>query len=161
MAADELSHLDEQGHPRMVEVSSKPETLRRAVACGTLQFGAGILDRVLEGALPKGPVLEVARIAGIMGAKRTAELIPLCHPLRLTRVTVDFQPQGEARLEIRSEVTAFDRTGVEMEALTAVSIAALTVYDMVKAIDRAMVIERVFLLEKEGGRSGHFRMDTP
>ena len=138
----------------MVDVSAKPETRRLAVARARLHFSEGVLERVLEGRLPKGAVLETARIAGIQGGKRTSDLIPLCHPLRITEVIVDFQPVFPATLEVRAEVVAVDRTGVEMEALAAVAAAALTVYDMVKAVDRGMRIDALQLLRKEGGRSG-------
>jgi cyclic pyranopterin phosphate synthase len=156
----QLSHVDPSGKPRMVDVSQKPETLRRAVAESRLEFSPDVLQRVQAGDLPKGAVIETARLAGIMGAKRTSDLIPMCHPLRLSEVTVDFQFQLPNLLIIQSTVVALDRTGVEMEALTAASIAALTVYDMVKAIDRAMVITATRLLRKEGGKSGTFEADA-
>ena len=149
-----LSHIDEDGRPRMVDVSPKGETRRLAVAAGRIRFGPGVLRQLLAGSGPKGPVIEAARFAGVAAAKRTSDLIPLCHPLRLTDIAMSFQPIGDDALEIRATVTAVDRTGVEMEALTAVSVAALTVYDMVKAVDRGMVIGDIRLLRKEGGRSG-------
>ena len=152
-----LSHLDEQGRPKMVDVSLKPETPRRALARAELIFSPSIRDRVLAGDVPKGAVLDTARLAGIGGAKRTADLIPLCHPLRLTEVAIRFAPLGADGLEIFAEVRAHDRTGVEMEALTAVTVAGLCVYDMVKAVDPAMVLREIRLLEKDGGRRGSYR----
>jgi cyclic pyranopterin phosphate synthase len=149
-----LSHIDDEGRPRMVDVAPKPETRRLAVACGRIRFGPGVLGQLLAGTGPKGPVIEAARFAGVAAAKRTSDLIPLCHPLRITDIALSFEPLGEEELEIRATVTAVDRTGVEMEALCAVSVAALTVYDMVKAVDRGMVIGGIRLLRKEGGRSG-------
>lgn len=151
---EKLSHLDEEGRPRMVDVSTKPESRRLAVAGARLTFSPGVRDRVLAGDLPKGAVLETARFAGVNGAKQTASLIPLCHPLRLTDVSVDIRPRGDDGLEIEATAVAVDRTGVEMEALCAASVAALTVYDMVKAVDRGMTITEVRLLRKEGGKSG-------
>jgi len=149
-----LSHMDSEGRARMVDVSSKPETPRRAIAEGMVVFSPGVLERVMAGDLPKGAVLEAARLAGVTGAKRTSDLIPLCHPLRISDVRVDFESVDERTLRIESEVRAVDRTGVEMEALTAVAVAALTVHDMVKAVDRGMEITTVRLLHKEGGKSG-------
>ena len=151
-----LTHFDADGASRMVDVTAKPETLRRAVAVATVRMKATTLELILNKALNKGDVLEVARLAGIMAAKKTADLIPLCHPLPLTAVTVDFEAHGTTALTIRAETTVFGRTGVEMEALTAVSIAALTVYDMAKAVDRDMTITDVALLAKSGGRSGQY-----
>ncbi len=154
----------------MVEVGRKPETVRSARAQGCIELRSDTLARLLRGDLPKGEALAVARIAGIQAAKRTAELIPLCHPLRLTGVDVTFipyfgpgrtgpGPDGSARaaLLIEAEVRALDRTGVEMEALTAVSVAALTIYDMCKAVEREMTIGAISLMEKSGGRSGHWK----
>src|SRR5262249_6587191 len=153
----ELTHFDEHGASRMVDTSDKPETLRQARASGLVRMAAATAALVRDRALAKGDVLEVARLAGIMAAKRTGELIPLCHPLPLTSVTVDLAFEGEGLLRIEATVRVFGRTGVEMEALTAVSVAALTVYDMCKAVDRGMTIERVRLEEKSGGRSGTFQ----
>jgi cyclic pyranopterin phosphate synthase len=153
----ELTHFDERGASRMVDTSQKPETLRQARASGLLRLAPATLALIRDRALAKGDVLEVARLAGIMAAKRTGELIPLCHPLPLTAVAVDFSFEGEALLHIEATVRVFGRTGVEMEALTAVSVAALTVYDMCKAVDRSMTIERIRLEEKNGGRSGTFQ----
>ncbi|HND12341.1 MAG TPA: cyclic pyranopterin monophosphate synthase MoaC [Pseudomonadota bacterium] len=157
-----LSHLDEHGRAHMVAVSEKPETLRSARASGRVYMQKATLDLIMAGALPKGDVIQVARIAGISAVKRTADLIPLCHPLRITSVKVEFSPDPiadsatESALSISATVTAMDRTGVEMEALTAVTVAGLTIYDMCKAVDRAMRISDVQLDEKRGGRSGHF-----
>ncbi|MDW8281178.1 MAG: cyclic pyranopterin monophosphate synthase MoaC [Myxococcales bacterium] len=150
-----LSHLDERGAARMVDVGGKPETARRAVAAGRLLCASSTLHLIQQGELAKGDVLQVARLAGLQAAKRTAELIPLCHPVRLTAIRLELSPDpNEGALDIRAEVEAVDRTGVEMEALTAVTVAALTVYDMCKAVDRGMRIAEVRLLEKHGGRSG-------
>lgn len=155
----ELSHFDERGASRMVDTSAKPETLREARASGLVRMAPSTLSLVRDRGLAKGDVLEVARLAGIMAAKRTGDLIPLCHPLPLTSAAVDFAFVGEDLLRIEATVRVFGRTGVEMEALTAVSVAALTVYDMCKAVDRVMTVERVRLEEKSGGRSGAFRRD--
>jgi cyclic pyranopterin phosphate synthase len=149
-----LSHLNESGEANMVDVSGKPESHRRAVARGVVHMAPATLNEILDQGLPKGDVLAVARVAGIQGAKRCSDLIPLCHPLPITKISVDFAALGSDRLEIVAECRVTGQTGVEMEALTAVSIAALTVYDMCKAIDKAMVIESVALLRKEGGKSG-------
>jgi cyclic pyranopterin phosphate synthase len=151
------THLDARGNARMVGVSEKATTVRRAVAGSAVTMSAEAFARLSRAEAPKGDVLSVARIAGIQAAKRTWELIPLCHPLALTRVDVSFQlDPGNNKVELRAAVEAFDRTGVEMEALTAASVAALTVYDMLKAFDRAMEIGPTRLLEKSGGRSGDF-----
>jgi cyclic pyranopterin monophosphate synthase len=152
----DLTHFDDQGASRMVDTSDKPETLRQARASGLVRMEAATLALIRDKGLAKGDVLEVARLAGIMAAKRTGELIPLCHPLPITAATVDFTFESETLLRIEATVRVFGRTGVEMEALTAVSVAALTVYDMCKAVDRVMSIERVRLEEKSGGRSGAF-----
>jgi cyclic pyranopterin phosphate synthase len=153
----ELSHFDEHGGARMVDVSAKTETLREAKASGLVRMAPSTLALIRERGLAKGDVLEVARLAGILAAKRTGELIPLCHPLPITSAAVDFIFAGEDLLRIEATVRVFGRTGVEMEALTAVSVAALTIYDMCKAIDRVMTIERIRLEEKSGGRNGAFR----
>jgi cyclic pyranopterin phosphate synthase len=152
----QLSHFDESGASRMVDVGSKAETERVARASAVVRMQPATLALIRDRKLSKGDVLEVARLAGIMAAKKTAELIPLCHPLPLTSVRLDFAYDGEDALRIEATAKVFGRTGVEMEALTAVSVAALTVYDMCKAVDRAMSIERVRLEEKAGGKSGHF-----
>src|SRR2546423_2150850 len=155
----ELTHFDEHGASRMVDTSDKPETLRLARASGVVGAAPATLELIRDRGLAKGDVLEVARLAGIMAAKKTGELIPLCHPLPITSATLDFQYEGDDRIRIEATVKVFARTGVEMEALTAVSVAALTIYDMCKAADRGMTIEAVRLEEKDGGRSGHFVRD--
>jgi cyclic pyranopterin phosphate synthase len=155
----ELTHFDEDGGSRMVDTSDKPETLRAARASGVVRMAPATAKLIRDRALVKGDVLEVARLAGIMAAKRTGELIPLCHPLPLTSVRLDFSWQPDELLRIEATVRVLGRTGVEMEALTAVSVAALTVYDMCKAVDRSIAIERIRLEEKSGGRSGPFRRD--
>ena len=151
-----LTHLDEQGAARMVDVGGKAETARSATATGLIRMSTDALEAVREGSGPKGDVLAAARIAGIMAAKKTAELIPLCHPLALDAVTGDFAfEDGAVRATARAGLTG--RTGVEMEALTAASVALLTVYDMAQALDRGMTIDGVRLLEKTGGKSGAWR----
>ena len=151
----ELSHLNARGEARMVDVGAKPDTGREALAEALIRMQPATLARIVEGSLPKGDVLATARIAGIMAAKRTADLIPLCHPLPLTAVELEIQPLASADgLRITACCRVTGKTGVEMEALTAVSVAALTLYDMAKAIDRGMVIESVRLLAKAGGKSG-------
>ena len=159
-SAPVLTHLDAQGRARMVDVASKPVTIRTATAQATLRMLPATLHAILDGTTPKGDVLAVARVAGIQAAKRTSELVPLCHAIALTAVEVSFtaDPDG-ARLHVRTVAHALDRTGVEMEALVAASLAALTVYDMAKAIDRGMVVEFLGLLEKTGGRSGQWRRE--
>jgi cyclic pyranopterin phosphate synthase len=156
----DLTHFDEHGASRMVDTSDKPETLREARASGKVRMAPATLALIRDKKLAKGDVLEVARLAGIMAAKRTGDLIPLCHPLPITSATVDFAYEGENLLRIEATVRIFGRTGVEMEALTAVSVAALTVYDMCKAVDRVMSVEQIRLEEKSGGRSGTFRRDN-
>ncbi|MBP7241034.1 cyclic pyranopterin monophosphate synthase MoaC [Amaricoccus sp.] len=152
-----LTHFDEAGAARMVDVGSKPATSRVAVARGAVRMAPSTLALVREGRAAKGDVLAVARLAGIMAAKRTADLVPLCHPLALSRVEVDLAPGDDgARVLIEARVGVTGQTGVEMEALTAVSVAALTVYDMLKAVDRGMVIEDVRVVLKDGGKSGRF-----
>jgi cyclic pyranopterin phosphate synthase len=153
----DLTHFDEHGASRMVDTSSKPETLREARASGLVRLAAATGALIRDRRLAKGDVLEVARLAGIMAAKRTGDLIPLCHPLPLTGVQVDFAFSDDTLLRIEATARVYGRTGVEMEALTAVSVAALTVYDMCKSVDRTMTIESIRLEEKSGGRSGHFR----
>jgi cyclic pyranopterin phosphate synthase len=155
----ELTHFDDQGASRMVDTSAKDETLRQARASGLVRLAPATIALIQDRGLAKGDVLEVARLAGIMAAKRTSDLIPLCHPLPLTGVQVDFRVEGDTLLRIEATARVFGRTGVEMEALTAVSAAALTVYDMCKAVDRTMTIERIRLEEKSGGRSGTFRRE--
>ena len=156
------THLDDQGAPRMVDVGSKPVTARRAVAGAVVRMRPETLATLLDAGGPKGDAFVTARLAGIGGAKRTSELIPLCHPLPLDRVDVELTPDREAgTVTIRAEASATARTGVEMEALTAASVAALTLYDMAKALQRDIVIERIELLEKSGGRSGDYRAAEP
>jgi len=155
--AGRLSHLDESGAARMVDVSAKDDTQRVATAEAIVRMKAETLALIQTGGMPKGDVIATARIAGIMAAKRTPELIPLCHPLAITGVTLEIEPAGETALRIAATVKTTGKTGVEMEALTAASVAALTVYDMCKAVEKGMVIESVRLLEKEGGKSGHWR----
>ena len=155
--ANDLTHCDADGRARMVDVGAKPETERRAVAVGRVTMRVETGDRIADGAIGKGDVLAVARLAGIMGAKRTSDLVPLCHPLPLTSVRLDlWLSEDHQAVEIEAECKTKGKTGVEMEALTAVSIAALTVYDMAKAIDREMRIEAVHLTHKSGGKSGVF-----
>src|ERR1700761_3907801 len=156
--APALTHIDAGGEARMVDVSAKPATERVAVAEGRVIMSKATLDLVQSGNAKKGDVLDVARVAGIMAAKRTHELIPLCHPLALSKVTVDIEP--DATLPgciVRASVKVTGPTGVEMEALTAVSVACLTIYDMIKAVERGVRIEAVHLVEKKGGKSGHYR----
>ncbi|MBN9506069.1 MAG: cyclic pyranopterin monophosphate synthase MoaC [Altererythrobacter sp.] len=151
-----LTHLDSQGAARMVDVGGKPETARSATATGRIRMSPEALTAVREGSGPKGDVLAAARIAGILAAKKTGELIPLCHPLSLDAVQVDFAFEDDGvRATARASLTG--RTGVEMEAMTATSIALLTIYDMAKALDKGMVIEDVRLLAKSGGKSGDWR----
>jgi cyclic pyranopterin phosphate synthase len=151
-----FTHFDEQGRAAMVDVSAKAETERVAVARGRIVMDPATLERIREGQVGKGDVLGVARLAGIMAAKRTGELIPLCHPLMLSKVAVDLTPAPPDAVEIEATVKLVGRTGVEMEALTAVTVAALTVYDMCKALDRGMRIEAVRLAHKSGGKSGAY-----
>ena len=158
--ASGLSHVEGQGREaraKMVDVGEKQVTQRTALARSVVRFPAGILGRVLAGDGPKGPVTEVARVAGILAAKRTGELIPMCHPLALDHVEVDFEALDTERLEIRCRASCSGRTGVEMEAMVGASTAALTVYDMTKALAKGIALEAVELLEKTGGRSGHWR----
>ena len=153
----DLTHFDEHGASRMVDTSAKPETLREARASGLVRMQPATLALIQGRSVAKGDVLEVARLAGIMAAKRTGELIPLCHPLPLTSAAVGFTFESDSVLGITATVRVFGRTGVEMEALTAVSVAALTVYDMCKSVDKAMTIEQIRLEEKSGGKSGTYR----
>jgi len=157
--AAKLTHFNEEGHAHMVDVGAKPETAREAIASGTVTMDMETAKLIDTGRIGKGDVLGVARIAGIQAAKRAADLIPLCHPLRLTGIEVDLRVDGAA-VFIVATVRAFDRSGVEMEALAAVSAAALTVYDMCKAVDRGMVISEIRLDEKRGGKSGTWTRDS-
>ncbi|MES0383113.1 MAG: cyclic pyranopterin monophosphate synthase MoaC [Hyphomicrobium sp.] len=155
-----LSHVNEAGEAHMVDVSDKPVTARTAIAEGFVAMKPETLALLKRGDAPKGDVLATARIAGIMAAKRTHELIPLCHPLALAKVTVDLETNsGPPGVRVVAEVKTTGRTGVEMEALTAVSVTCLTLYDMLKAVDRAMIFERIRLIEKSGGRSGDYRAE--
>jgi cyclic pyranopterin phosphate synthase len=153
---NKLTHLDDQGKARMVDVGGKPESQRLAVAEGRIAMSAAALEAIRDGSVPKGDVLAAARIAGIMGAKKTAELIPLCHPLALDAVHVGFALEADG-VRVTATASLTGRTGVEMEAMTAVTIALLTIYDMAKAIDKGMVISAVRLIEKRGGKSGHWK----
>jgi cyclic pyranopterin phosphate synthase len=152
-----FTHIDEKGSVRMVDVTEKEPTDRRAVAQGIISMNPSTFRMIKNRKVKKGNVIETARIAGIMAAKKTSDLIPMCHPLNLTHVAVDFYPDESASsIRIESSVKIFSQTGVEMEALTAVSVAALTIYDMCKSYDREIVISNIRLLEKEGGKSGKF-----
>ena len=154
---NKLSHLDDQGRARMVDVSEKEVTRRIATARGTIHMRPETLKLIQEGKVEKGDVFSVARVAGIMAAKKTAELIPMCHPLNITSVEIDLNPaQNPSRVEIEGVVRVDGKTGVEMEAMTGVSVAALTIYDMCKAVDREMTIGEIRLVKKSGGKSGTF-----
>ena len=158
--ADTLTHLDEHGHAAMVDVGDKAVTTRTAVAQGTVTMQPTTLAAIQQGNVPKGDVLAAARIAGIMAAKRTPDLIPLCHTLLLTKVTVDFEiDREESQVRITALVRCKGQTGVEMEALTAVSVAALTIYDMAKALEKSMQIGNIHLVEKQGGKSGDWHRE--
>lgn len=166
MASDDpLTHFSPAGAAHMVEIEAKPETPRRAVATARVRMAPATLARVMQGRVGKGDVLGVARVAAIAASKRCAELVPLCHPVRLTAVSVTFEvldepaSSGLPGVEVRAEVRAIDRTGPEMEAMLAASVGALTIYDMCKAMDRGMTVEAVALLEKDGGKSGHWRRE--
>lgn len=154
----EFTHFDEKGNAKMVDISEKPVTSRTSVVSGAVYMQAETIRLIRDGIISKGDVLGVARIAGIMAAKKVSELIPLCHTLNLSSVTIDFQIDDEnKRVEIKTTAHSTGQTGVEMEALTAASIAALTIYDMCKAVDKGMIISDIMLLEKSGGRSGVFK----
>ncbi|OGL40925.1 MAG: molybdenum cofactor biosynthesis protein C [Candidatus Schekmanbacteria bacterium RIFCSPHIGHO2_02_FULL_38_11] len=152
-----LTHFDRKGKSQMVDVSDKNETIRVAIARGMVLMKPETFKMINNRKIAKGDVFEVARLAGVMAAKRTGELIPLCHPLKITSINIDFKNNKKNIIEIQATVKACDKTGVEMEALTAVSIAALTIYDMCKSVDREMEIREICLLEKSGGKSGHFK----
>ena len=152
---DRLTHVDERGAARMVDIAGKPITHRRAVAQALIRMSPETLAMIADGQVPKGDASAVARVAGIMAAKRTSDLIPLCHPLALTHVSVDFEPVSDG-VRITAAVETNDVTGVEMEALTAASVAALTLYDMCKAVDRGMTVDNLGLVLKEGGKSGRW-----
>ena len=154
----DLTHFDDDGRPRMVDVSTKAQTERRAVAAGRVVFSREAYASIRKGGVRKGDIGAVAELAGIMGAKRTSDLIPLCHPLPIDKVTLRVEPDDALHaFTVTAEVKTSGRTGVEMEALTAVSVACLTIYDMAKAVDKSMTIEAVRLLEKTGGKSGDFQ----
>ena len=155
-----LTHIDRKGDARMVDVSPKPATERVAIAAGFVRMSAATLELVLSGNAKKGDVLGAARIAGIMAAKKTHELIPLCHPLSISKAEIDITPEAGG-LAVGATVKVTGQTGVEMEALTAVSVACLTIYDMVKAVERGIIIEAIHLVEKRGGKSGHYRAPPP
>lgn len=152
----QLSHMDESGRIRMVDVTSKPSTLRKARAEGCIKISLETATQIRKHSVAKGNVLEVARLAGILAAKNSGQLIPLCHPLVLTHINIECKVM-DTRIEIKGSATAEGKTGVEMEALVAVSVAALTIYDMCKAMDRTMEISDIRLVEKSGGMSGHFK----
>ncbi|MBN9582611.1 MAG: cyclic pyranopterin monophosphate synthase MoaC [Afipia sp.] len=155
--SSQLTHIDAKGEARMVDVSAKPDTERMAVAEGQVIMTRKTLDLIAKGNAAKGDVLGTARVAGIMAAKRTSELIPLCHPLALSKVTLDITPDAKLPgCRVRATVKVKGPTGVEMEALTAVSVACLTIYDMVKAVERGIEIKGIRLVEKKGGKSGHY-----
>lgn len=153
---EQLTHFDERGASRMVDVSSKPVTHRVAIATGRVVMAPETLQKILDRGFSKGDVLEVARLAGIMAAKKTSELIPLCHPLSLTHVSIQLNPAGPDAIAVEARCEVDAKTGVEMEALTAVSVACLTVYDMCKSVDRGMRIAEIRLVSKSGGRTGDF-----
>lgn len=158
---EELTHLDAQGRPKMVDVSAKPDTQREAVARGVVRMQAVTLDLIKKGGVAKGDVLAVAQLAGIMAAKRTPDLIPLCHPLLIGDIKVEFSlDETDCAVEITAAVKSIGKTGMEMEALTAVAVAALTIYDMCKAVDRGIIIEGIRLIRKSGGKSGVINLDT-
>jgi len=154
---EKFTHIDDHGRVRMVDVTDKDRTPRYAAAQGVVSMKPETLARILDQTIKKGNVLETARIAGVMGAKKTSELVPMCHPLNITHISVDFSPdKASSSIRIEARVRILDRTGVEMEALTAVSVAALTIYDMCKSVDREMIISDIHLLEKSGGKSGTY-----
>jgi cyclic pyranopterin phosphate synthase len=158
---DDLTHFDAEGRAVMVDVADKTASKRVATAAGTIRMQPATLQRILDNGIKKGDVLAVARLAGIMAAKQTPHLIPLCHPLLLASISVDFMPDIDSgSLELQATVGVTGQTGVEMEAMTAVSVAALTVYDMCKAVDRSMIIGEIRLLEKQGGKSGHWQRES-
>jgi len=157
---EELTHIDELGRPRMVDISQKPESQREAVAKGVVRMKASTLKRLKKGSMPKGDVLAVAQLAGIMAAKQTPDLIPLCHPILIGDVKIEFSIDEEnSALSITTAVKSIGKTGVEMEALTATAIAALTIYDMCKAVDRGIQIENIRLIRKSGGKSGTITLE--
>ena len=154
-----LTHLNEKGEAHMVDIAEKSDTKRIAIASGIITCLAATIDAIFNNDLKKGDALATARIAGIMGAKKTSDIIPLCHPVALSHVSVDISRKSDTEIRIEASAHSTGKTGVEMEALSAVSITALTLYDMAKAIDRAMVISQIMLVEKSGGKSGHFKRE--
>lgn len=157
----EFTHLDKEGRVRMVDVGDKADTRRVAIVAGRISMEASTLDRIMDEKVKKGNVLEAARIAGVMAAKKTSDLIPMCHPLNITHARIDFSfDTKKLCIDIEAEVSLTGRTGVEMEALTAVSVAALTIYDMCKSYDRAMRISDIYLKSKSGGKSGTYTANT-
>ncbi|MFA5309232.1 MAG: cyclic pyranopterin monophosphate synthase MoaC [Dehalococcoidales bacterium] len=160
MARKKLTHLDDAGRPRMVDVTTKAETARVAIAKGLVRMRPATFKLIMSGGMAKGDVLTTAQLAGIMAAKKTPDLIPLCHPILIGSVTVDFTPdEADSTIGIAATVQSTGQTGVEMEALTAVSVAALTIYDMCKAVDRGMKIENIRLVKKSGGKSGAIELE--
>ena len=157
---EELTHIDALGRPRMVDVSQKPDTQREAVAKGVVRMQASTFDLIKKGEIAKGDVLAIAQLAGIMAAKQTPHIIPLCHPLLIGDIKVEFSlDEGNSTVEITTTVKSIGKTGVEMEALTATAVAALTIYDMCKAVDRGMKIENIRLIRKSGGKSGVINLE--
>ena len=152
----QLSHIDQKGNAHMVDVGDKPITARMAIAQAEISMQPETLARICQGTMPKGDVFACARVAGIMAAKRTFELIPMCHPLPIESVSVDFEIEKPGRVRVKAMLQCSWKTGIEMEAMTAASVAALTVYDMCKAVDRGMEIKNICLVEKAGGKSGHY-----
>ena len=154
---EELSHVNKKGEARMVDVSQKDDTLREAVVTGGIRMQPATLQKIKQNQIKKGDVLSVARVAGIMAAKKTPELIPMCHPIMIDNISIDFDFEGDDFIKITAMAKSSGKTGVEMEALVAASVAALTIYDMCKAVDRGMVIEQVCLESKKGGKSGTYK----
>ncbi len=160
MADKKLTHMDDAGRPRMVDVTGKPDTVREAVAKGMVRMQAATFQLIKQGGTAKGDVLSVAQLAGIMAAKRTPDLIPLCHPILIGNIKVEFSPdEANSTIEITTTVESTGKTGVEMEALTATAVAALTIYDMCKAVDRSLKIENIRLIRKSGGKSGTIELE--
>jgi len=157
---EELTHIDKKGHPQMVDITQKPDTQREAIAKGMVSMQASTFDRLKKSTLPKGDALSVAQLAGIMAAKQTPHIIPLCHPLLIGDIKVEFSlDEKNSAVEITTTVKSIGKTGVEMEALTATAVAALTIYDMCKAVDRSMRIENIRLISKSGGKSGTIKLE--
>lgn len=160
MADKKLTHIDDTGRPRMVDVTEKPDSVREAVAKGVVRMQASTFQLIKQGGTAKGDVLSVAQLAGIMAAKRTPDLIPLCHPILIGNIKVEFSPdEANSTIDITTTVESTGKTGVEMEALTATAVAALTIYDMCKAVDRGMKIENIRLIRKSGGKSGTIKLE--